>query len=90
MLGCERFTTELESIVFTPSIDNNYLLQIYLKKIPLKIRKLFKKWMYLDTIDGFTENNIVEYFEQNNQCKLSWFLDEITSAIQVIYNIASG
>lgn len=83
-----KFTSDFLRFIQEPSIENSFLIQAYVASIPKKLTKLFRRWeAALSQDQNRAQNQVLEYFRTNSQCKLPWTVNEILLAVQSIFTI---
>lgn len=83
------FAEEFLALLRDPSIEQSVFLQLYQSSIRKKLIKTLKKWGRVSegrSCEDVTTKSMVEYFLENNQCKLPWTRQEVHSAITCFIN----
>ena len=84
----QKFTSDFLRFIREPSVENSFLIQAYIASIPKKLTKLFRRWeAALSQDQNRAQNQVLEYFRTNSQCKLPWTVNEILLAVQSIFTI---
>ena len=69
----------------SPSTEESPLVREYLPQISKKLNKLFSRWEKKNCVSSAAgQNELIHYFQENNQCKLPWTLGEVKSAINCL------
>lgn len=81
----QEFRKDFIDVVCKPSIENSRFIQFYGESTLSKLVKLFKRFQLKFDKNEITvdlQNEIINYFQNNKQCKLPWTNSEVKSAVE--------
>lgn len=86
----KKFREDFEKYVSFPTIEASKLIEEYAAGVRQKLEKIFYAWekKFEQSISpSDTTKAIMEYFDNNQQCKLPWTKEEIVVAIRVFLEL---